>query len=82
MPMYFRHKITEHVVLNLYDDIMRQLKTTTFSIFIDLSKAFNTIDRNILLKKLKHYGIRSNSPELFKDYSSLFLITLTQKYLI
>ena len=38
------------------------------SIFIDFSKAFDTLDHKILLEKLLHYGIREVSYELFKNY--------------
>ena len=41
-------------LLSLIDDISNELnnKNHSIGIFIDLSKAFNTIDHNVLLKKL------------------------------
>ena len=42
----------------------------TLSVFMDRSKAFDTIDRNFLLYKLHYYGIRGLPYEWYKSYLS------------
>ena len=39
-------------------------------LFVDLQKAFDTVDHQILLEKMNHYGIRGVSNDWFKSYLS------------
>ena len=60
---------TEHATLELIDSIVNVLNDKhALAVFIDLSKVFETLDNNILLDKLWHYGIRGVPHKLFKSY--------------
>ena len=60
----------ENAICELIGNIVKsqELKHYTIGLFLDLSKAFDTLDHNILLQKLDRYGIRGISQKWFKDY--------------
>ena len=51
---------TDHAVVQLVDQIIESFKNTkdTYGLFTDLSKAFDTVDHFILLKKLNYLNGR------------------------
>ena len=63
---------TIHPILHLLKDIAdandKISKDITMAVFLDLSKAFDTINHDVLLYKLCHYGIRGISNKLFSGY--------------
>ena len=69
----FRKKYsTNHALLNIVEGIRENLDNKTFAcgVFIDLEKAFDTVNHQILLNKLEHYGIRGNANKWFASYLS------------
>ena len=64
-----RHS-TIHALNTAVTQIIHSLNRnkTVFGIFLDFSKAFDTIKHDILLEKLEHYGIRGITLDLFKSY--------------
>ena len=67
----FRQKhSTIHALLNFVDKVVHAIDNHShlIGIFLDFSKAFDTINHDILLYKLSHYGIRGKALEWFRNY--------------
>ena len=60
----------EHTILEIVNAIQSNVDAGKFSrgVFVDLEKAFNTVDHSILLQNLAHYGFRGLINDWFRSY--------------
>ena len=60
---FLKDHSTEYAAMELTDKILKAIddKNISLAIFMDLSKAFDTLDHGILINKLAHYGIHGTT---------------------
>ena len=67
-----RHHSTETSIIHSNDFILNAMdnKKLTASVFLDMSKAFDSLNHDLLIKKLRHIGLSSQVILWFQSYLS------------
>ena len=69
---YLKGKSTQTAIFQFTEKIVSALETEnlTLGLFLDLSKAYDTLDHSIIFKKLQEYGIDGNALRWLRSYLS------------
>lgn len=69
---FARNRSTERALLDQKEYILKNFgsELLTLGILVDFSKAFDCLNHEMLLKKLKHYGVRGHALKLITSYVS------------
>ena len=67
-----RNKSTEHAISSIFTNITNALarKQSSYCIFLDFAKAFDTVNHKILVDKLEYYIVYGKTLEPFDSYLS------------
>ena len=65
---------TSDAIIEFLDNVYSSLdsKQSTIAVYLDFSKAFNTVNRNILMSKLLHNGVKGVMQHWFESYLTSF----------
>ncbi|KAK9886686.1 hypothetical protein WA026_017606 [Henosepilachna vigintioctopunctata] len=63
---------SESVVVSIADDLLSAIYNGSYvlAVFVDFKRAFETVDIEILLKKLENIGLRNKALNWFRSYMS------------
>ena len=65
----FREKhLTNHALIDITETIRIALDNKKITCDVDLQKAFDTVNHEILINTLDHYGIRGTANDWFSSY--------------
>ena len=75
LQFVFRKYSISHALINVTENIRKGLDDGSLvcGVFVDMQKAFDTVDHQILLVKLNQYGFCGVSAEWFKSFVCYFL---------
>jgi len=65
---YQKQRSTTDAIVNLSDVVVNSKSKKVMAIFLDLSKAFDCVDHNILLKIIEKYGMRGKIGNIIESY--------------
>ena len=67
---FLKNHSTEYAAMELTDKVLKDIdeRNISLAIFMDLSKAFDTLDHSILINKLAYYGIHGAALRWFTSY--------------
>jgi hypothetical protein len=79
-----KNRSTETAIFDLVDDILNSIDSgkKTAGIFLDLSKAFDTVEHDILFKKLHKYGVRGPCLDWIQSFLCSRSETVEMNYVV